>query len=108
MIRLQVLVVSLAGTLMAEANPRLEYATGVLEERRGVSTARDHFEKARLADPQARPLVRGRSKSGSKRMIDLERQNFSAISQPPVPMISAPSLTMRISSRTKATAMRWL
>ncbi len=56
-IRLQVLVLTLAGTLMAAASPRLEYATGVLEELRGVSTARDHFEKARLADPQARPLV---------------------------------------------------
>ena len=56
-IRLQVLVATLAGTLMAAENPRLDYATGVLEELRGVSTAKDHFEKARLADPQARPLV---------------------------------------------------
>ncbi len=43
--------------LTAAGEPRLEFALGVLEELRGVNTAQDHFEKARLADPLALPLV---------------------------------------------------
>lgn len=39
-------------------DPRVEFAFGVLETERGVDTAPDHFEKARLADPLALPLVR--------------------------------------------------
>lgn len=35
----------------------MEFAFGVLEEMRSVNTAQDHFEKARLADPLAVPLV---------------------------------------------------
>jgi len=48
---------SLICHLTAADEPRLEFALGVLEELRGVDTARDHFEKARLADPLALPLV---------------------------------------------------
>ena len=47
----------LTGPLAAAENARLEFANGVLEELRGVSTAQDHFERARLADPLALPLV---------------------------------------------------
>jgi len=43
--------------LPAADNARVEFAFGVLEEARGVNTAQDHFEKARLADPLALPLV---------------------------------------------------
>ncbi len=43
--------------LLAADNARLEFAIGVLEETRNVNTAQDHFEKARLADPLALPLV---------------------------------------------------
>jgi predicted Zn-dependent protease len=42
----------------AAENARLEFALGVLEKTRGVNTAQDHFEKARLLDPLALPLVR--------------------------------------------------
>ncbi|MEO8617710.1 MAG: tetratricopeptide repeat protein [Luteolibacter sp.] len=48
---------ALACPLSAAENPRLEFALGVLDEARGVNTAPDHFEKARLADPLALPLV---------------------------------------------------
>ena len=47
----------LIGPLVAAENARLEFALGVLEEARGVSSAQDHFERARLADPLALPLV---------------------------------------------------
>lgn len=47
----------LACPLGAAENPRLEFAIGSLEEARAVNTAQDHFEKARLADPVALPLV---------------------------------------------------
>lgn len=47
----------LAGPLSAVENARLEFAIGVLEEMRNLNTAQDHFEKARLADPLALPLV---------------------------------------------------
>ena len=43
--------------LSAVENSRLEFAIGALEEVRGINTAQDHFEKARLADPLALPLV---------------------------------------------------
>ena len=43
--------------LGAAENARLEFAHGVLEELRGMDTAQDHFERARLADPLALPLV---------------------------------------------------
>lgn len=43
--------------LPAADNPRVEFAFGVLEKTRGVNTAQDHFERARLADPLALPLV---------------------------------------------------
>jgi predicted Zn-dependent protease len=46
-----------AGPLSAEGNPRLEFARGVLAESRGEASAAGHFEKARLADPLALPLV---------------------------------------------------
>ncbi len=44
-------------TAIAADNARVEFAFGVLEKLRGVNTAQDHFEKARLADPLALPLV---------------------------------------------------
>ena len=47
----------LSTPLLAADNARLEYAIGVLEEARKLNTAQDHFEKARLADPIALPLV---------------------------------------------------
>ncbi len=43
--------------LSAADSARVEFAFGVLEETRGVQTAKDHFENARLADPLALPLV---------------------------------------------------
>lgn len=43
--------------MAAAENARLEFALGVLEEARGLNTAQDHFERARLADPLALPLV---------------------------------------------------
>ncbi|MES2439924.1 MAG: tetratricopeptide repeat protein [Verrucomicrobiota bacterium] len=43
--------------LPAAGNARTEFAIGVLEEMRNVNTAPEHFEKARLADPFALPLV---------------------------------------------------
>ena len=46
-----------AASLGAAANPRVEFALGILEKTRGTTTAQDHFEKARLADPTALPLV---------------------------------------------------
>lgn len=46
-----------AGFLFAGENPRLEFALGVLAESRGEESAAAHFEKARLADPLALPLV---------------------------------------------------
>ncbi len=48
---------ALASALAAADNARLEFATGMLEQLRDVNTAPDHFEKARLADPLALPLV---------------------------------------------------
>ena len=48
---------TLASPLIAADNARLEFAIGVLEEARHENTAQDHFEKARLADPLALPLV---------------------------------------------------
>jgi tetratricopeptide (TPR) repeat protein len=39
--------------MLAADNSRLEFAVGVLERSRGVPSAFDHFEKARLADPTA-------------------------------------------------------
>lgn len=46
-----------AGPLFASENPRVEFALGVLAETRGEESAAVHFEKARLADPLALPLV---------------------------------------------------
>lgn len=43
--------------LMAADDPKLEFADGVLGEMRNQSSAQDHFERARLADPLALPLV---------------------------------------------------
>ncbi len=54
---LQITFFMLAAPLHAADNSRLEFAIGVLEEMRNVNTAQDHFEKARLADPLALPLV---------------------------------------------------
>jgi Flp pilus assembly protein TadD len=45
------------GFLLASDNPRVEFALGVLAECRGEKSAAGHFEKARLADPLALPLV---------------------------------------------------
>ena len=43
---------------LAAENPRLEYAKALLDQSRGdFGSANDRFEKARLADPLARPLV---------------------------------------------------
>ena len=47
----------LVAPLMAAENARLEFALGMLGEMRNENTAQDHFEKARLADPLALPLV---------------------------------------------------
>ncbi len=47
----------LACPLHAADNARLEFALGVLGETRDMNTAQDHFEKARLTDPLALPLV---------------------------------------------------
>lgn len=44
-------------SVLAADDPRVEFAFGVLEKSRGVATSQDHFEKARLADPAALPLV---------------------------------------------------
>lgn len=52
------IVCALGTPLLMADNPRVEFAFGVLEEQRGIDTAPDHFEKARLADPLALPLVR--------------------------------------------------
>lgn len=42
----------------AVENPRLEFAKGMLDQSRGdIGSANERFEKARLADPLARPLV---------------------------------------------------
>jgi hypothetical protein len=41
----------------AAEDARVEFTLGILEEIRGVATAAAHFEKARLADPLALPLV---------------------------------------------------
>lgn len=56
---MRVWTISLAFTwqISAAENPRIEFAFGVLDDKRGVNTANDHFEKARLADPLALPLV---------------------------------------------------
>lgn len=56
--------------LLAADDARVEFAFGVLESARGVNTARDHFEKARMADPTALPLV---SRAVSARMADGDR-----------------------------------
>jgi tetratricopeptide (TPR) repeat protein len=43
---------------LAVENPRLEFAKGLLDQARGdFGAANERFEKARLADPIARPLV---------------------------------------------------
>ena len=43
---------------LAAENPRLEFAKGLLDQSRGdIGSANERFEKARLADPLARPLV---------------------------------------------------
>lgn len=48
----------LAGPLIAAENPRVEYAMGVLQDRNGnPEAAAAHYEKARLLDPFALPLV---------------------------------------------------
>jgi len=60
----------LAPALAVADNARLEFAFGVLEKTRGVNTAQDHFEKARLADPTALPLV---SRAVGARMADGDR-----------------------------------
>ena len=47
----------LASPLLAAESTQLEFAIGMLEETRNINTAQDHFEKARLTDPLALPLV---------------------------------------------------
>jgi Flp pilus assembly protein TadD len=56
---LRVLGLVLTGAPMVAAveDARVEFTLGILEEIRGVATAAAHFEKARLADPLALPLV---------------------------------------------------
>lgn len=56
-IRQTAICLLLASALAVADNARLEFAYGVLETMRGVNTAQDHFENARLADPTALPLV---------------------------------------------------
>ncbi|MBK1815993.1 tetratricopeptide repeat protein [Luteolibacter yonseiensis] len=51
-------IACILGTALPGAvDPRVEFAFGVLEEQRGMDSAPEHFEKARLADPLAVPLV---------------------------------------------------
>lgn len=58
MIRSSALTILLASPLLGAADPRLEFALGVLSECRGdADGAASHFETARLADPTAAPLV---------------------------------------------------
>lgn len=57
MIRIWAFGVIFACQLLAAENARVEFAFGVLDEMRGSDIANDHFEKARLADPLALPLV---------------------------------------------------
>lgn len=51
------IVCIMSTSLLMADNPRVEFAFGVLETERGSEDARDHFEKARLADTLALPLV---------------------------------------------------
>ena len=61
----------LAASLFAAENPHLDFALGVLAESRGdAAEASLRFEKARLADPTALPLVR---RAVSARMADGDR-----------------------------------
>jgi tetratricopeptide (TPR) repeat protein len=58
MIRNSILVLFFTSSLSAKASPQLDFALGVLAESRGkLAEAAPYFEKARLADPQALPLV---------------------------------------------------
>jgi Flp pilus assembly protein TadD len=56
--RLSIASIALGACAVAEVNPRVEFALGVLEEIRGhKETAATHFETARQRDPTAAPLV---------------------------------------------------
>jgi predicted Zn-dependent protease len=73
MIRSFHILMILAALVHAEGNPRLSFALGVLAETRGhADEATRLFEKARLADPVALPLVR---RAASQRMAIGDRSN---------------------------------